>query len=395
MKNPALYLEISNSNFVFTIGKNDDQENFEIIYRLKSQIEGFENNRINDFEKLFNSIKEKIYIIEQKVNFTFKELTLIIDNLEATFINLSGYKKLNGSQISRENITYIINTLKSYVGEIENKKSIIHIFNTKFNLDYKKIENLPIGLFGDFYSHELSFSLIKTSDYKNFEKIFNNCNLKIKKILFKNFVKGVYLSNNNKNLETFIQIKINKKNSQIFLFENNSLKYEQDFRFGSEIIYKDISKITSLKIETVEKILRKINFNQISDEELIEQEFFDDIIYRKIKKKLIYEIIFARVKEISELIIFKNINFKYYNNKFRVIFLDINEKLENECLGDIFSMIFSLNNRIDIKRLDGFSSKNLVNTANRLVHFGWKKEAIPISQSKKSLLARFFDSVFG
>ena len=286
MKNPALYLEISNSNFVFTIGKNDDQENFEIIYRLKSQIEGFENNRINDFEKLFNSIKEKIYIIEQKVNFTFKELTLIIDNLETTFINLSGYKKLNGSQISRENITYIINTLKSYVGEIENKKSIIHIFNTKFNLDYKKIENLPIGLFGDFYSHELSFSLIKTSDYKNFEKIFNNCNLKIKKILFKNFVKGVYLSNNNKNLETFIQIKINKKNSQIFLFENNSLKYEQDFRFGSEIIYKDISKITSLKIETVEKILRKINFNQISDEELIEQEFFDDIIYRKIKKNL-------------------------------------------------------------------------------------------------------------
>ena len=36
--------------------------------------------------------------------------------------------------------------------------------------------------------------------------------------------------------------------------------------------------------------------------------------YRKIKKKLIYEIALARIKEISEIMLFKNINFKYYKN---------------------------------------------------------------------------------
>ena len=55
-----------------------------------------------------------------------------------------------------------INSLKSYVHETEPNKTILHIFNSKFNLDNKKIENLPIGLFGDSYSHELSFSLIKS-----------------------------------------------------------------------------------------------------------------------------------------------------------------------------------------------------------------------------------------
>ena len=49
---------------------------------------------------------------------------------------------------------------------------IIHIFNSKFNLDNKKIENLPIGLFGDFYSHELSFSLISLNNHKNLISIF-------------------------------------------------------------------------------------------------------------------------------------------------------------------------------------------------------------------------------
>ena len=73
---------------------------------------------------------------------------------------------MNGTQILRENITYILNNLKSYVNMIESKKTILHIFNSKFYLDNKKIDNLPIGLFGDFYSHELSFTLLNSNEYK-------------------------------------------------------------------------------------------------------------------------------------------------------------------------------------------------------------------------------------
>ena len=72
---------------------------------------------------------------------------------------------MNGTQILRENITYILNNLKSYINLIETK-TILHIFNSNFYLDNKKIDNLPIGLFGDFYSHELSFVLINSNDYK-------------------------------------------------------------------------------------------------------------------------------------------------------------------------------------------------------------------------------------
>ena len=51
-------------------------------------------------------------------------------------------------------------------------KKIYFIFLIQIFLDKKKIENLPIGLFGDFYSHELSFSLINNNDYKNLNNIF-------------------------------------------------------------------------------------------------------------------------------------------------------------------------------------------------------------------------------
>ena len=120
----TLYLEISKLKFVFFVGENDKQNNLKKIYELEAPIQGFDENRISDFEKFFISIKEKIYLIEEKLSHTFKEIVLILENFNPTFINISGYKKLNGSQISKENITYILNSLKSHVNEIEFKKNL-------------------------------------------------------------------------------------------------------------------------------------------------------------------------------------------------------------------------------------------------------------------------------
>ena len=118
-----LFLEINTSNFIFLAGKKDEQDNFKIIYNHEVKSIGLDNNRIFDLEKVFTLIKENIYLIEQKLNLTFKEVVLILENFDPTFINLTGFKKLNGSQILRENITYILNTLKSRVDQTELKNN--------------------------------------------------------------------------------------------------------------------------------------------------------------------------------------------------------------------------------------------------------------------------------
>ena len=262
-----LYLVIKSSRFIFYVEEIDD-DNTKIKYKLDVPTIGLNDNKISDFEKIFDTIKHNIYLIEQNQKYTFKEIILILNNFETSFVNISGYKKLNGSQILRENITYILNTLKTYVDKTEEKKKILHIFNSKFLLDSKKIENPPIGLFGDFYSHELSFSLIDKNDYKNLQNLFEKCNLRIKKVLLSNYIKGVFISEKNSDLDTFYFLEIDIDKSKIFYFENNCLKFEQSFKFGYDIIFNDISKITLLKKETIEKILNKIELNQtISNED--------------------------------------------------------------------------------------------------------------------------------
>ena len=393
---PNLFIEIDNSKYIFSVGEDDEQGNFKVIYKSIDSIQGIENHRIINLELVFKSIKENIYLIEQKLNFIFKDIILIINNFNCSFINLSGYKKLNGSQILKENITFILNSLKSNLVETENKKTILHIFNTRFCLDKKNIENLPIGLFGDFYSHELSFSLINNNDYKNLNIIFEKCNLKIKKILLKSFVEGSHIINNNKFKDNFFQIKINKNDSQLFYFENESLKYEQNFDFGSDIVIKDISQVTSLKIDIVKKILNNINFkpNTIKDE-LIEKELFQGENYIKIKKKLLFDIAKARIEELLDLIIITNINLLSFNKNNNAIFFKINDKMHLKYFEEIYKSILYEHNYLKFKFIENISTEDLINNANKIVHYGWKKEAIPVTHAKKSIIAKFFEALFG
>ena len=391
----TLFIEINDSQFIFYVSKIDEKNDFKILSELKIPLEGIDNYRFSDFGKVSDILKKNIYSIEKKLDFTFKEVVLILDNFKPTFVNLSGFKILNGSQVLKENITYILNTLKSYVDTTELDKIVVHIFNSKFYLDNKKIENLPIGLFGDFYSHELSFSLINKNDYKNLKNVFENCNLKIRKLLLKSFIKGAFISNNNKNIETFFQASIGKHKCKILFFENNSLKYEQEFKFGQNIIIQDIAKITSLKMNNVEKILNNTRFNnEILEEELINSELLNNEFNKRIKKKLIQDISIARIKEIFEIMIFKNINLSYYYDNTKTIFIEIENELKESGLRDLFKITFSEEKDLNISIIDNLSTTGIVKTANKLVHFGWNKEAIPISEPKKSIIARLFNAIF-
>ncbi len=393
---PTLFIEINKTEYAFTAGYENELENFKIIYKCNIPIQGIENNRITDFELSFKIIKENIYLVEQKLNYTFKDVILILDNFSYSFVNLCGFKKLNGSQILKEDITYILNSLKSNINKTENKRTIIHIFNLKFILDKKEIENLPIGLFGDFYSHELSFCLLNGNDHKNLENIFNICNLKIKKILLKSFITGSYLSNKKKNINTFFQIEINNNNSKIIYLENDALKFEENFNFGSDIVIKDISKITSLKIDTVKNIIKNAKFSKKNlDEELIEKKLLDNENYRKIKKKLLNNIATARIQEIVDIMIIKNINLRSYDKNDKLLFLKVTNKDHSNSFQETYRSCLLKNSNLIVKFMDNITNEDLAYNANKLVNFGWKKEAIPVTLNKKSLIARLFDVLFG
>ncbi len=390
-----ILIEINQSEFVFSVGNKYEEKKIKFIHSQSVPIEGIENLKFTDLDLVIKLIKKNIIIIEQKLNYIFKEIILIVNNFNCSFINLTGFKKLNGSQVLKENITYILNSLKSNIDNIEEKKKIIHIFNSKYFLDNKELENLPIGLFGDFYSHELSFCLINKNDFNNLNYIFNKCNLKIKKILFKSFVECSYLSKINDNKDTFFLIEIKDNFSQIYFFENSSLVFEQRFNFSLNLVQKDISKITSLKKETVEKIILSNAIKKdSSDAEFLEEYYFKNENYVKIKKRLLFQIAEARIEELLNIIFIENVNLQKFRKKNNLVFVKIVNKAQRSCFEDIFRSFLSLKNRLDLQFIENFSNESMLDSVYKLVHFGWKKEAVPVTSARKSLIARFFEMLF-
>ena len=392
---PLIFLEVKKNHLIFFAYKIDDNFDLKLLHTISIPAQGIENCQVTNFELAYKIINENIFLIEKKLNLTFKDLILIIDDFSSTIINCTGYKKLNGSQLVKENITYILNTIKSKIDESENKKIILHIFNSKYFLDKKKIENLPIGLFGNFYSHELSFFLADENNTKNFEQLINKCNLKLKKIISNSHLEGVHMINKNPELDTFFKVEINKNYSRIFYFENSALKFLQDFKFGNELIIKDISKILGFNNEAITNILENFKINElIEDNGFIEKKYFKNKNFRKINKNLIFEIAKARVSEFSEIFIKKNINLSSFLRKNISIYLLVRDIEKIPILEDIYMSQFSNNNDYKVNLIKDSFFKDKSNTAFKLVQYGWKKEAVPVVREKKSVIAKIFDFIF-
>ena len=394
--NPSLFVEINESSYIFMVVIQDENQNFKMIEKIITQNAGIEKNKFVNINEASEVINKNVEQIEKKINYIFKSVTITLDIFDYSCINISGFKKLNGSQVLKENISYILNLLKRSVAENEKQKTILHIFNSKSILDGVNIENLPIGLFGDFYSHELTFFLIKNNELKNMKQIFNKSNLIVKKIILKSFSEGVHLINKD-NIETFFKIKINKKNSNISFFDQASFKYTENFNFGTNIIFRDVEKICSIKNNIIVDFLSENVFinKKINDNEYLEEKYFNKNSFRKIRKKLILDIVNARVEEICNIIMNKNVNIQNFKKNKVTIYLTIQDKIIKDNFNVNFKSLLSKRVFSDIKLIDDFELNSLAINTAKLSTFGWKKEAIPIIQPKKSIITRIFDGIFG
>ena len=394
--NPNLFVEINDLNFIFAVGAYDENQNLKILEKITIQSEGIQQNRFTNIDNVSEIIITNVELIEKKLKYVFKEVIIVLDIFNFSCVNISGFKKLNGSQVLKENISYILNSLKLAVTENEQQKTILHIFNSRSALDGVKVENLPIGLFGDFYNHELTFFLIRNNDLKNIKKIFNKSNLSIKNIILKNFSEGVQLINKN-SIETFFKIKINKETSNITFFDQSSFRYSEHFNFGTNIIFKDIVKICSIENEIIFNFLSNefSNNRNFDENNYLEEKYFTKSRFRKIRKKLIIDIAIARIEEITNIILNKNINIQSFKQNNLKIYVTIQDKLISDSFSSNFKSYFSNYENSETNLIDDFEVDTLIISTAQISTYGWKKEAIPITQIKNSLITRIFKSIFG
>ena len=74
----TLFIEIDNYNLTFFVCESNFQNYFKILFKSEIQLVGQKDIRISNFDEVYDIIKKNIFIIEKKINFTFKEVVLIL-----------------------------------------------------------------------------------------------------------------------------------------------------------------------------------------------------------------------------------------------------------------------------------------------------------------------------
>ena len=106
----------------------------------------------------------------------------------------------------------------------------------------------------------------------------------------------------------------------------------------------------------------------------MEEKYFIKDNFRKIRKKLIKEVAIARIEEIVDLVIKKNLNLKSFkkDNVNNYIFFE-DENISNNFFTDIRNYI-SLNFQSNLKLINRIETEELCTGASNLALYGWKKK---------------------
>ena len=117
--------------------------------------------------------------------------------------------------------------------------------------------------------------------------------------------------------------------------------------------------------------------------------------YRKIRKKLILDIADVRINEIVNIIFNNNINLKFFKKNYGKIFLFIEDQPTLKNFKKNFKSYFSQNINFKTNLIHDLEVDLIIMNAAKILIQGWKKEAIPMTQTKSSLITRIFKSLFG
>tara|TARA_B100000029_G_scaffold438150_1_gene453797 strand:- start:7294 stop:8484 length:1191 start_codon:yes stop_codon:yes gene_type:complete len=395
MEKEKLFAEINNQEIRYAFFKCEDNGNYNLIAKKNSKNNGIKNGVVEDLNIAIDSVAKDLKDLEKQLDKVFDNINLIVNQREMSATNMTSFKKLNGAKVEKRDVDYILNEGKISISKNEEKNSILHILNSNFYLDKKRRDKIPLNIFGDHLGLQMTFVSLPKNNIKNIKNLFERNDLKVDRLLCRPLITGINLLSKNDSLKNFFLINIDEELSTISIYENSSLVFFKTFSFGTNLIYRDLSQLCSIKNDEVRSILNEVNFNNKNEnkKKYIDQKFFEQSQYTKLSISHFRDIIDTRIQEMMNYLFNKNSNLNYFKNRLSQVYVVFENKVFSENLGEIFKGHLNLNSdKIALKQIT-LDDLSLLGAAE-LTFKGWHAEAVPYVTEKKSLFAGVFSRFF-
>ena len=114
-----LIAEIGDNEIRYGIYEFDKKSNLKLLNKKISQNLKIKKGKTFDYEYTSKKINEDIKNLEKESDKIFTDISVVVNEPETFSTNLSGFKKLNGAKVEKEDLDYILNEAKTQYKKIK------------------------------------------------------------------------------------------------------------------------------------------------------------------------------------------------------------------------------------------------------------------------------------
>ena len=299
-------IDIGTSKVSSVIGEVNNFNQVEIIATAECKCFGMRKSKITDEEEVASAIAKTIAEVEQVANLSINSAYVTILGKYVTIVQNSIVKepKDKFAGISSKDVNSAIAQLKDI--DIPEEKVVIDMVVSEFALDNGRIVEDPVGMLSSSFTVKGQVVLADKEYVRKLTNIFKKVNIEMDGIIPNVLAERKLILDKNELKDNVMILDIGAGNTDIGVFNEESIIYTNTIPLGGDTITSDIAMVFNISEEEADRLKKQYGLALRSfidnDTDIMLNTYKGEERTKTIKSSELIEVIEARISEIFSLI---------------------------------------------------------------------------------------------
>lgn len=293
-------IDIGSANIYGSIGKADKQGNLKILAHKVVKSNGVKKGFIANSKIATEDIKECIAELEKMVNIYITDVYVSISSGMCKLISSKGIISITDDDrnINYKDVERVLSVAKGI--NLEDDEVIIDIIPHRYIIDDAYDVKDPVGVKGTRLEVDTKVVVTNERVIGEIYNCFKDLNINVKGTMISAESAASILFSEGDDKENVALVDVGEEKTDISVYKQGKIIYSNSLQLGGRNISKDISYCLNLLENQGEKLKIGIESTNGGDEKISID--IKDNKKNIVDKDMVYEIIYARVEEILQLI---------------------------------------------------------------------------------------------
>ena len=299
-------IDIGTSKVSSVIGEVNNFNQVEIIATGECRCFGMRKSKITDEEEVASAIAKTIAEVEQVANLKINSAYVTILGKYVTIVQNSIVKepKDKFAGISSKDVNSAIMQLKDI--DIPDDKVVIDMVVSEFTIDNGRVVDDPVGMLSSTFTVKGQVILADKEYVRKITNIFKKVNIEVDGIIPNVLAERKLILDKNELKDNVMILDIGAGNTDIGVFNEESVVYTNTIPLGGDTITNDIAMVFNISEEEADRLKKQYGLALRSfidnDTDIMLNTYKGEERTKTIKSSELIEVIEARISELFSLI---------------------------------------------------------------------------------------------